>query len=52
MKEIIALVVAVGIVGGLAWVGWKIERKVNYSWSYQEQVREEIRTMVKAEALK
>ena len=52
MKEILAAVIALILVGFLVYFSWQIGRKVNYSFSYKTMVQAEIRNMVKTEALK
>ena len=52
MKNILAVFVAVILVGFLSYFSWQIGKKINYKFSYQSMVQSEIRDMVKQEALK
>lgn len=56
MKDkIIPILLAVLILAGIAgigYLGWQIERRWNYSMSYEDMVKRTVREMVKPEALK
>ena len=52
MKQLILIVITIALAISLPFFAWKIGRKINYSFSYRDMVREEIRAMVKPEALK
>ena len=48
---LLAVVLLAGMVW-LSWAMWQIQKKWNYSWSYESMVKQTVREMVKAEALK
>lgn len=37
---------------GISYLSWSVGRKINYRFSYKSMVQEEIRSMVKKDALK
>lgn len=51
ITTLIALLVVAGI-AGIGYVGWQIEKRWNYSMSYEDMVKRTVREMVKPEALK
>lgn len=51
MKAIFILVI-VFFVAIVSYASWQIGRRINYKFSYQSMVQEEVRRMVRPEALK
>jgi hypothetical protein len=52
MKQFIVGVLFIAAAIGIACGGWFFERNFNFNFSYREQVRDEVRAMVKPECLK
>jgi hypothetical protein len=52
MKEIMLVIVGVSMSLTLAYSFWQLGRKINYNLAYRSMVQNEIRNIVKPEALK
>jgi len=50
-KDILFFIIAAIVTVSLAYGGYILERKINYSLSYKEMVKNEIRNMVSSECL-
>jgi hypothetical protein len=50
-KDILFLTIIAIITASIAYGGYILERKINYSLSYKEMVKNEIRNMVSSECL-
>ena len=47
MKQTVMYTIAVVIIAGLAYGGWIIKRKINYSWEYESQVKQTVKEEMK-----
>ena len=52
IKQWLCMIVAVLFIIFVGYFSWKIGRRINYSWSYEDMVKDTVRQMVKEECLK
>lgn len=52
MKEFIATIAFIILITVIGLLCWQIDRKIHYRFAYRDMVQDEIRKMVKVEALK
>lgn len=46
------IILYVLLMGGVIYGMWLVGRKINYAWSYEDQVKETIKATIKPECLK
>lgn len=50
--SILLILTAIFAIVGVSYGVWHLQKRWNYAWSYEDQVKQTIREMVKEEALK
>lgn len=49
---VMTIILYVLLMGGVIYGMWLVGRKINYAWSYEDQVKETIKATIKPECLK